>query len=232
MPPVLSPGITHGTLPGQHSCPRYNEVMSKSKWYRLLLLGACVLFAVGCKKHILTDYRPLDRAGMWSSNIEQLKALNASDAEVAQLVKLKQAGVTDDTCVALVSAAHEHQHPFTSAESAANLNHAGFTDLEILEIARADKLDTIGMDAVMLRLVGLSDATVQTLLHRRMQGQPTLSSDAIGRLKNVGLTEKQILERINHGMTDQQAEKEATAREHARNHSNTGFVRIHGRRSR
>lgn len=204
--------------------------MCKCKRHRLVLLVACVLFAAGCKKHILTDYRPLDRAGMWSSNIEQLKALNASDGEVAQLVKLKQAGVTDDTCVALVSAAHAHQHLFTSAESAASLNRAGFTDLEILEIARADQLDSISAEAVMLRLVGLSNATVQKLLHRRMQGQPTMSSAEIGRLKNVGLTEKQILERINQGMTDQQAEKEATAREKARNHSNTGFVRIHGRR--
>jgi hypothetical protein len=200
------------------------------KRHQLLLLGACILFAGGCNKHILTDYRPLDRAGMWSSGIEQLKALNASDEEVGQLVKLKQAGVTDDTCVALVSAAHVRQHPFTSAESVANLEHAGFADPQILEIARADQLDTISTDAVMLRLVGLSDATVQALLHRRMLGKPTLSSVAIGRLKNVGLTEKQILERINQGMTDQQAEKEATKRENARNHSNTGFVRIHGRR--
>jgi hypothetical protein len=202
------------------------------KRHQLWLLCACVLFAGGCKKHILTDYRPLDRAGMWSSNIEQLKALNASDAEVAQFVKLKQAGVSDDVCVALLSAAHAHQHQFTSADSAANLNHAGFTDLEILEIARADQLDTISAEAVMLRLIGLSDRTVQTLLHRRMQGQPTLSSAEIGRLKNVGVTEKQILERINQGMTDKQAEKEITARETARNHSNTGFVRIHGRRPR
>lgn len=197
---------------------------------QLLLLCACALFAGGCQKHILTDYRPLDRAGMWSSNIEQLKALNASDIEVAQLVNLKQAGVGDDVCVALLSAAHAHQHPFTSAESAANLNHAGFTDAGILEIARADQLDTISTEAVMLRLIGLSDPTVQTLLHRRMQGQTALSSAEIGRLKNVGLTEKQILERINQGMTDEKAEKEINARETARNHSNTGFVRIHGRR--
>jgi hypothetical protein len=202
------------------------------KRHQLLLLCTCVLFTGGCKNHILTDYRPLDRAGMWSSNIEQLKGLNASDAEVAQLIKLKQAGVGDDTCVALLGAAHAHQHPFTSADSAASLAHASFTDLEILEIARADQLDTISTEAVMLRLIGLSDRTVQTLLRRRMEGQPTLSSAEIGGLKNVGLTEKQILERINRGMTDKQAEKEIAARQAARNHSNTGFVRIHGRRPR
>jgi hypothetical protein len=46
------------------------------------------------------------------------------------------------------------------------------------------------------------------------------------------LTERQILERVNQGMTDAQADKEATAREAARNHSGTGFVRLRGRRSR
>jgi hypothetical protein len=54
----------------------------------------------------------------------------------------------------------------------------------------------------------------------------------IGRLKNTGLTEKQIMERINEGMTDAQADKEATMREAVRNHSGTGFVRLHGRRAR
>jgi len=39
---------------------------------------------------------------MWSSGLEQLKALNSSDFEVAQLVKAKQARLSDDACVALV----------------------------------------------------------------------------------------------------------------------------------
>jgi hypothetical protein len=36
---------------------------------------------------------------MWSSDIEQLKGLGISDQEVAQVVKLKHAGISDDTCV-------------------------------------------------------------------------------------------------------------------------------------
>jgi hypothetical protein len=84
----------------------------------------------------------------------------------------------------------------------------------------------------MLRLVGLSEHAVDLILRRRLQGQTTLSSAEIGRLKNTGLTEKQILERINQGMTDAQANKEAAAREAVRNHSGTGFVRLHGRKPR
>ena len=87
---------------------------------RALLLGVCVLFTGGCHQHLLTDYRPLHQSGMWSSGLEQLKKLNTSDFEVAQLVKVKQARMSDDTCVALVAAAHERKHPFASGDSTAN----------------------------------------------------------------------------------------------------------------
>jgi hypothetical protein len=199
---------------------------------RTLLLGACVLFAGGCQQHPLTDYRPLDQAGMWSSGLEQLKTLNTSDSEVAQLVKAKQARLSDDACVALVAAAHEKRHPFISGDATANLANAGYPEAEILEIARADQLDSISGDAVTLRLIGLSDNFVQIVLRRHLEGRRTLSSPEIARLKNTGLTEKQILERINSGMTDAQADKEIAAREAARNHAGTGLTRVRGRRPR
>jgi hypothetical protein len=199
---------------------------------KLMLLGVFALLRTsGCEKHPLTDYRPLDQVGMWSSNVEQLKTLNTSDQEIQQLVKVKQGGISDDTCVALISDAHQHKHVFTSADAAVNLSHAGYPESVILEIANIDQLDIIGGDAVLLRLVGLSDHSVDLILHRRLQGQPTMGSMQIGRLKNTGLAERQIMERINQGMTDAQADKEATAREAVRNHSGTGFVSLRGRRS-
>jgi hypothetical protein len=199
--------------------------------FKSMLLGVFVLFRMsGCHQHPLTDYRPLDQAGMWSSSVEQLKTLNTSDLEVSQIVKLKEAGLTDDGCVTLVNEAHQRQHPLTSADSAVNLMHAGYAEPVILEIAKMGQLDSISGDAVMLRLVGLSNSAVDFILHRRLKGQPTMSSAQIGRLKNTGLTEKQILERINNGVTDAAADKEAAFREATRNHANTGFVRTHGRR--
>ncbi|HKF25665.1 MAG TPA: hypothetical protein VKB24_06800, partial [Candidatus Acidoferrum sp.] len=80
------------------------------------------------------------------------------------------------------------------------------------------------------RLIGLSDPTVELILERRMKRLTTLSSAEIGRLKNTGLSEKEIVARIQSGMSDAQADAEAAAREHARAHSGTGFVRVHGRR--
>src|SRR5579864_9201137 len=187
-----------------------------------LLLGVCVLLAGGCHQHPLTDYRPLDQAGMWSSGLEQLKKLDTSDSEVAQLVKAKQARLSDDTCVALVAAAHEKKHPFISGESTANLAGAGYSEDQILQIAKADQLDTISGDAVALRLIGLSDSFVQYILQRRLQGHPTVSSPEIARLKNTGLTEKKILDQIKSGLTDAQADREIAAREAARDGAGAG----------
>ena len=198
--------------------------------YKVIPFALLILSFFGCDSHPLTDYRPLDQAGMWSSNVEQLKALNVSDTEITQLTKLKQAGVSDDACVTIISDARSHKHPFASADSAVNLMRAGYGEQIILEMTRADQLDNLSGDAVMLRLVGLSDSAVDAILHRRLRGQRTMSSAEIGRLKNTGLTEKQLMERIEKGMTDAEADKEAAYREATRNHSNTGFTRVHGRR--
>lgn len=195
---------------------------------RFLLCAMLVCLVGGCKRHLLTDYRPLDQAGMWYGKIEELKSLGVDDTEVPQLVRLKQAGLSDETCVELVSTAHVRKHLFTSPDSVINLFHAGFSEAEILDIARTDRLDSFSLDAVTLRLTGLSNTVVLGILHRQAQGQPTISGPVIGRLKNTGLTEAQILERINRGMTDEQAEKEIVARQRARNQ--TGFVRQPGRR--
>lgn len=198
--------------------------------YRRLLPVVCVLSLAGCHSHLLTDYRPLNQAGMWSSSIEQLKGLSVSEQEIAEVVKLKQAGVSDDGCVQLVSLAHAHQHPFSSADATAGLANARLPEPEILEIARADKLEAISLDVVTLKLTGLSDATLDVILHRRLQGKPVMSGPQISRLMNTGLTERQILDRINAGITDAQAEKEIRTREAERNHANTSFVRVRGRK--
>jgi hypothetical protein len=188
--------------------------------------------AVGCHNAPVMDYRPLDQAGMNSGTIERLKTLNISDTELQQLIRLKGAGVSDETCVTLISTTHDHKRAFSSADSVANLLNARYTESDVVTYAQADKLDSISGDAVMLRLIGLSDPTVATILQRDLQGQPTISSAAIARLKNTGLSEKQILDRISEGITEEQAEDEANSREAARNHAHTDFVRARGRKPR
>jgi hypothetical protein len=195
-----------------------------------LLSGVCLLALAGCQSRPKTDYTALDQSGMWSSSLDELKQLKASDTEVIQLTKLKQVGASDQLCLSLLKSARDHHHEFTTADAAIDLSRAGFSDAEILEIAKSDQIDIISGDAVTLKLIGLSDSTVQTILHRRMQGLPTLTSAQIGRLKNTGMSEKQILDVIAQGYPKDKAEAFITQREAVRDHSNTGFVRVRGRR--
>lgn len=219
----------HGNL---HWCRARVRTVPTNLSLLALVMACALVLSSGCGRHLLTDYRPLVNAGMSSVSIEQLKKLDTSDAETLQLVSAKRAGITDYSCVTLVSDAHQHHHFFASAEAVTGLAGAGFREPQILQIASVDKLDRLSGDAVTLRLIGLSDSTVQTVMQRRLQDQPTLSSAEIARLKNTGLTETQILQRINRGMDDDQADKEVLARETTRNHNGTGFVRIRGRRPR
>jgi hypothetical protein len=196
-----------------------------------LLIGVCALLLSGCQKHPQTDYSALDSSGMWSSSLDEVKALKPSDLEVAQLTKLKHSGASDDLCLALMKAARAHNHEFSSGDSAMDLSRAGYTDAQILEMAQSDQIEILSGEAVMLKLIGFTNPTVQAIIHRRIQGLPTLTSEQIGRLKNTAMSEKQILEIIDQGLSDPQAETLIAQREAARNHSNTGFVRVRGRRS-
>jgi hypothetical protein len=195
-----------------------------------MLCGVLFLLLAGCQKHKQTDYTALDQSGMWASSLDQLKKLNLNDKEIAQLTKLKQSGASDDLCLALLKAARDHQHEFSSADSAIELSRAGYSDQQILGVAESDQIDMLSGEAVTLKLIGLSNPTIQAIIARRIQGLPTLTSEQIGRLKNTGLSEKQIVALINEGLTPAQAEARIAGREAARNHSNTGFVRVQGRR--
>jgi hypothetical protein len=186
--------------------------------------------AAGCESKPAIDYLPLEQAGYSSPAIKQLKKLNVTNTDIPQIAQLKQLGLSDDTGLAMVQDARAHHHVFDSGDSASNLAGAGYSEQDLLAMAQSDQLDSISIDAITLKLIGLSQPTVQILVSRHMQGQPTLSSAEIARLKNTGLSEKQIVEHINEGMTDEEAEKEVASREAKRNHANTDFVRNRGRR--
>ena len=203
--------------------------------YKLLGVGVFALAGIvvgagGCKSKPKIDYSPLEGSGMYTTAADELKAMNVSTGEIGQVAKMKQAGASDDLCLSLVKASRAHGHEFSSGDSAIHLSAAGYSDAQILQMANSDQIDILSGEAVTLKLIGLSGPTVQKVMDRRMQGLPTLTSEQIARLKNTGMSEKQILEVIDKGMSDAQAETFITQREANRDHSNTGFVRTRGRR--
>jgi hypothetical protein len=208
----------------------YNCFMQGFAKHLCAAFALAALLCAGCDSQSAEEFQPLEQAGFSAASIKQFKKLNVSGSEISQIAKLKQLSLSDETCVAMVQDARSHHHVFDSGDSAGNLVDAGYSEQDILAMAGSDQLDSISTDALTLKLIGLSAPTVQMLLNRHVQGQPTLSSEEIARLKNTGLSERQILERISEGMTDEQAEAEVASREAKRNHANTDFVRTRGRR--
>jgi hypothetical protein len=194
----------------------------------LLIPGVCLLLLAGCEKKPQTDYSPLD--AMYSTSIDELKKMKVTELEIVQLGKLKQAGASDDLCLSLFKTARVHGHDFSSGESAINLSQAGYSDAQIQEMAESDQIDMLSGEAITLKLIGLSNVTVQEIVHRRIQGLPTMTSEQIGRLKNIAISEKQILVMVDSGLTGADADRKIAQLEASRNHANTSFVRNQGRR--
>jgi ATP/maltotriose-dependent transcriptional regulator MalT len=198
----------------------------------LAVAGVCMVVLCGCEKKPEINYNALDQSGMHTATVDELKKQKITDQEISQMTKLKAAGASDDLCLSLFKAARGHGHDFTSGDAAVNLSKAGYSDEQILGMAQSDKIDILSGEAITLKLIGLSNPTVQEIINRRIQELPTLTSEQIGRLKNTGMSERQILDLIAQGLSDEQAEAQITKREATRNHSNTDFVRNRGRRSR
>ncbi|HLP99797.1 MAG TPA: hypothetical protein VK156_01640 [Candidatus Limnocylindria bacterium] len=200
--------------------------MRRSSLICVLVVVALVL--PGCKRLRGPDTQPLDQAGIWYEKVQELKGLEVSESEVAEIVRLKQAGVSDATCVDLVSQARVQKRPFADADAVLDLFKAGVAEPTILQLGQMKQLPGWAGEAVAIRLTGLSDKVLLAVARRRAAGQTVLSGPVIAKLKNVELTEAQILDHVNRGTTDAQAEQIVAAKRRAA--GSTGFVRIHGRK--
>ncbi len=182
----------------------------------------------GCKRLRGTDTHPLDQTGMWYEKIQELKGLGITDAEVAEIVRLKQAGISDAACVELLSQARVQNHPLTDAEAIGELARAGLTEPTILQLGQMKQLPGWAGEAVTIRLTGLSDQVILAVARRRVAGKTVLSGPVIAKLKNVEMTEAQILDYINRGTSDAEAEQIIRAKRR----TPIGFSRVRGRKPR
>ncbi len=193
-----------------------------------VILALAVVTVAGCNRMKPTDTRPLDQAGMWFRSIEELKELAITDAEVAQLAKARQAGVTDAACIELVRVARQHHQEFASGDAIAGLRRVEVTETTILELARLNQIGLWAGEAQAMRLAGLSDQILLGVARRRAAGQKALSGPLLARLKNAGQSEADLLNFIERGTTDEQAEQMLAA--HQRAMTPSGFIRQRGRR--
>ena len=163
------------------------------------------LLVSGCHRVLPTNTIPLDGAGLSFSAIQSLKSLNITDAEVAEIVKAKQGGLSDDGCVALVRLAHSRNEKFHIGDDVTQLLGAGVSESTVLELAKLDQIGLWTGEAQAMRLAGLSDEIILEVAHRRAAGQPVLSGVSLANFKNTGMSEGTLLQLVRRGVPDSEA---------------------------
>jgi hypothetical protein len=174
----------------------------------LLLLSAC-------KPAQKADTEQQDQMQMWLDTVPELKPLNVSNAEIGELQKVHEAGLTDPSAVNLIKLARDRHQPFADGQSIADLLAAGSSEQTVLELARMDQLGLWAGQARVLRLAGLSDKTILAVAERRSKGLSVLSGEKLGELKNAGLSDATILGMVQKGMSEKDASTYIEERERA-----------------
>ena len=192
----------------------------------LCLLGLFVALS-GCNTKP-SEPSPIEQATVYFNGIEQLRDLKLTENEVAQLALARQAGLSDQSCVDLMDIARRRGQPFSDGQAIAGLRRAGFSESSVMTLARLNQLSGFAGEAQIMRLAGLSDEVILAIARRRNAGQPVLSSAKAAQLRNVQLTNPQILQAVNRGTTDAQADAIIAQRTRAAK----TFIRQRGTRRR
>ena len=140
---------------------------------------------------------------MWLDSVPDLKSLNVSNAEITELNKAHEAGLSDPSTVVMIKLARDRKIPFSDGESVADLLNAGSSEDTVVELARLNQLGPWAGEARAMRLVGLSDKIILAVARRRSQGLPILSGEKLGELKNVGASDATILDMVQKGLSEQ-----------------------------
>jgi hypothetical protein len=179
------------------------------------MLLASIVLIYSCKPAQKADTEQADQMAMWLDSVPQLKTLNVSNAEVGELNKAHQAGLTDPSSIILIKLARDRKQPFTDGEPVADLLNAGSSEETVLELARLNQLGAWAGEARAMRLAGLSDKIILAVAHRRSQGLAVLSGAKLGELKNTGVSDAVILDMVQKGDSDATATKFIAQRERA-----------------
>jgi len=171
----------------------------------LPVLAGLTFIAAGCHSIPPVDTKPLDTAGMTFDSIQQLKTMNITTPEVADVAAARESGFSDTNCIAVFKIFRDRKRPFDAGQTIAGLVGAQMSESTILELARMDELGISAGEFEAMRLAGLSDSIVLEVARHRAANQPVLSGASLAGLKNVGVRESTLLELARRGIPDSQA---------------------------
>jgi hypothetical protein len=172
------------------------------------LVASLVLVAfalAACHRAPSVDTQPLDRSGMAYDSVKELETLNITNAEVAEILRMHDAGLSDEDCIRVIRIFHTRGQVFNSGDMVASLIQAGMNADTILALASLNQLGPASGELEAMHLAGLSDAVVIEVARRRADGRPVLSGASLAGLKNAGLHGSTLLELARRGIPDSQA---------------------------
>lgn len=180
----------------------------------LFLLLAIIPITAACHRAAPVSTLALDNSGMSYDAVQQLKELKISSSEVTEIVRVHDAGLSDEDCVQLVRIFRGGGEEFNASNTVTDLLRAGIGADVILELAKLNQLGLGAGELQAMHLAGLSDAILLEVARHHAQGRPVLSGASLATLKNAGFRESTLLEFTRHGVADSQLATILSLRRH------------------
>jgi hypothetical protein len=190
-------------LANRVSCGSGGSTRAGHRLARIAALAVALAF-LGCHNVPPRDTAPLDNAGMSYDAENQLKALDVTAPEIAQVATARQSGFSDDACLQVVRIYRERKQKFDAGDVIAGLMQAGMSEGAVLKLAQLNQLGLNAGELQAMRLAGLSDEIVLEVAQHHAAGQPVLSGVSLATLQNAGMRESTLLDLVRRSVPDSQ----------------------------
>lgn len=164
-----------------------------------------IFLACGCHHVAQLDTTALDTSGIGFNAIQSLRGMDITKDEAAEVINVKQAGLSDDDCVTLVHLARDRKEPFHNGDNVVQLLRAGVSEATVMQLAQLNQIGAWSGEAVVMHLAGLSDQIILEEAHRRAAGLTELSGASLAEFKNLGMREATLLQLVRRGVPDSEA---------------------------
>lgn len=202
------------TVPATGSARGFSRAVRRRSSFTRFLVCAVLLFQVACESLTPLDTKPLDNAGISYSTIKELRRLRITAAEVGEIAKVRQSGLSDADCVTLLQIFHVRGEAFTAGDAIASLHQSGMSEGMVLALAGMDQVGLGYGELQAMHLAGLSDAIVLEVARHHAAGKPELSGASLGTLRNLRMDNATLLELVRRGIPDSEAPEIIAARRH------------------
>jgi hypothetical protein len=203
-----------GTVEATGSARGFGRAVRRRSSFIAIFVFAVLLFQLGCESLTPLDTKPLDNAGIGYSTIKELKALHLTAAEIGEIAKVRQSGLSDEDCVTLLRIFHGRGETFTAGDAIASLHQSGMSEGTVLALAGMDQVGLGYGELQAMHLAGLSDAIVLEVARHHAAGTPALSGASLGRLRNLRMDNGTLLELVRRGIPDSEAAEIIATRRH------------------